>query len=107
MLKIKKGDNVKVMRGKDSGKEGEVLAIVKKQNSIKVLIKGVNIVKKTQKPNAQLGIVGGINEMEKPIDISNVMLVDKKSGKPSRVKFSIDEKSGKKVRLSIKSGEAI
>lgn len=107
MLKLRKGDNVKVMRGKDSGKEGEILAILKKDKSIKVIIKGVNIVKKTQKPNAQLGIQGGISEIEKGIDISNVMLIDKKTGKPSRVSFKIDEKTGKKMRLIKKSGELI
>lgn len=94
------------MRGKDSGKTGEVLAIIKKDNSTRVVIKGVNIVKKTQKPNAQLGIQGGVSEIEKGIDISNVMLLDK-SGKASRVGFSIDTKTGKKVRLIKKSGETI
>lgn len=107
MLKIKKGDNVKVMRGKDAGKEGEVLTLVFKENSTRVVVKGVNVVKKTQKPNAQLGIVGGMSEKEMPIDISNVMLVDKKSGKPVRVKFTIDEKTGKKSRVSVKTGDVI
>ncbi len=107
MLKIRKGDNVKVMRGKDSGKEGDVLAIIKGVKNTRVIIKGVNIVKKTQKPNAQLGIKGGITEIEKGIDISNVMLIDKKTGKPSRVGFKIDEKTGKKLRFIKKSGETI
>lgn len=107
MLKIKKGDNVKVMRGKDSGKEGEVIRILKKEESFKVVIKGVNVVKRAQKPNPQLGITGGVTEIEKPIDISNVMLIDKKTGKPTRVSFKIDEKTGKKNRISIKSGEII
>ena len=74
MLKIKKGDNVKVMRGKDAGKEGEVLKIVKSTTSFKVLVKGVNIVKKSQKPNAQLGIAGGMTEMEKPVDILQMLI---------------------------------
>jgi len=107
MLKIKKGDNVKVMRGKDAGKEGEVLSVLLKERATKVLIKGVNIVKKAQKPNPQLGIAGGMSEKEMPIDISNVMVIDKKSGNPVRVKFKVDEKTGKKNRVSVKSGEVI
>ena len=107
MLKIKKGDNVKVVRGKDSGKEGEVLQVLLKEDSVKVIVKGINIVKRSQKPNPQLGIPGGVSEIEKGIDISNVMLIDKKSGKPTRVSFKLDEKTGKKVRISKISGEVI
>lgn len=95
------------MRGKDAGKQGEVLSIVNKENSIRVVVKGINIVKKTQKPNPQLGIVGGMSEKEMSLDISNVMVLDKKTGKPVRVKFKIDEKTGKKSRVSAKTGEVI
>lgn len=109
MNKIKTGDTVQVMRGKDSGKVGEVLKIVKdkKSHQIKVVVKDINIVKRAQKPNPQLGVQGGFITFEKPIDISNVMLVDKKTNKPVRIGFKIDEKTGKKIRISKKSGEAI
>lgn len=101
MAKIKKGDNVQIMRGKDSGKNGEVLTVVKKISKygterIMVVVKGINVVKKSQKPNPQFGIKGGFVEFEKPIDISNVMLLSA-SGKPSRVGYEI--KDGKKSRV--------
>lgn len=110
MTKIKKGDNVVVMRGKDAGKTGEVLSVVsritaKKKQRVMVVVKGVNIVKKSQKPNPQFGIKGGFIEFEKPIDLSNVMMLDPKSGKPTRVGFKVE--NGKKVRISKKSGEII
>lgn len=109
MKKIKSGDTVQVMRGKDSGKKGEVLKVLTTKNKHgksveKVVVKGVNIVKKSQKPNIQAGIQGGIIEVEKPFDVSNVMYFDEKANKPSRVGFKIDEKTGKKQRYSKKSG---
>jgi large subunit ribosomal protein L24 len=112
MVKIKKGDTVRVMRGKDAGKDGEVLRVVTKKKlngavSYKVVVKGVNIVKKSQKPNPQAGIQGGIIEFEKSVDMSNVMFLDKKLNVPSRIGFRVDEKTGKKVRFSKKSGEII
>ncbi len=107
MLKIKKGDNVKVMRGKDAGKEGEVLKVILGDKQTKVIVKGINIVKRSQKPNPQLGIAGGVSEMEKGIDISNVMLIDKKSGKATRVIIKVDSKTGKKARVSQKTGDVI
>lgn len=109
MKKIKTGDTVQVMRGKDAGKVGDVLKVVlsKETNQIKVVVKGVNVIKRAQKPNPQLGIQGGFIEFEKPIDISNVMFIDKKTNKPTRVGFKVDEKTGKRVRISKKSGEEI
>lgn len=107
MNKIKKGDTVQVMRGKDAGKRGEVLMVVEKFGQLKVVVKDVNVVKKAQKPNPQLGIKGGIIEIEKPVDVSNVMLVDPKMDVPTRVTFKVDEKTGKKVRVAKKSGEVI
>lgn len=111
MNKIRKGDSVQIMRGKDAGKRGEVLAIVAKADkkgneTFKIVVKGINIVKRSQKPNPQLGIKGGLVEMEKAMDISNVMLVDPKTDKPTRVGFKVDE-NGKKVRVAKKSGEVI
>lgn len=105
MTKIKKGDNVIVMRGKDAGKTGEVIKMVKKKDKVKALIMGVNIVKKSQKPNPQLGIVGGFISFEKPVDVSNVMFIDPKSGKPTRIGFRIED--GKKVRVAKSSGDII
>lgn len=112
MNKIKRGDKVIVMRGKDSGKTGEVSKVISKTSAkgqiiTTIVVSGVNIVKRSQKPNPQFGIAGGIIEIEKPIDVSNVMLLDPKSGKPTRVGFKVDEKTGKKTRVSKKSGEII
>ena len=106
MLHIKKGDTVYVLAGEDRGKTGRVLSIdVKKSRAI---VEGVNMVKKSTKPNAQ-NPQGGIIEKEAPIHISNLNVVDPKSGrnpKPTRVGFSGNE-DGKKVRYSKKSGEEI
>jgi large subunit ribosomal protein L24 len=106
MMKIKKGDNVKVLRGKDAGKSGEVLAVVKVERKngntqTKVVVRGANKVTRHQKPNALLNLPGGIVEVEKPMDVSNVMLIDSKSGKPTRVKFE------KGTRVSVKSNTKI
>ena len=111
MNKIRKGDSVQIMRGKDAGKRGEVLAVVNKidkkgHETFKILVKGINVVKRSQKPNPQLGIKGGLVEMEKAMEISNVMLVDPKTDKPTRVGFKVDE-NGHKVRVAKKSGEVI
>ncbi|MCS7317069.1 MAG: 50S ribosomal protein L24 [Candidatus Dojkabacteria bacterium] len=108
MRKIKTGDFVQVMRGKEKGKRGKVLKVlVSKNGSLKVVVEGVNIVKKAQKPNPTLGIAGGIIEKNLPIDYSNVMLVDPKLNVPTRVGIIIDKKTGKKYRLLKKSGEKI
>lgn len=112
MRKIQQGDKVKVMNGKDAGKEGEVLMVVEKINKrgkpvTKVVVRGVNIAKKHRKPNPTFNIAGGIIEIEKPIDISNVMLIDPESGAPTRVGFKTDDKTGKKVRYAKKSGAII
>ena len=108
-VKIKKGDKVKVMRGRDSGKTGEVLQIVfpkkEKNKSVKVVVKGINIVKKNQKPNPTLNIPGGIIEFEKPIDISNIMIIE--SNKPTRIGYKIDKEKNKKVRVSKKTDKEI
>jgi len=107
MNKIQKGDMVQVMRGKDAGKRDEEEKVILKEGKTSVIIKGVNVVKRSQKPNPQFGIQGGITEFEKPIDVSNVMIIDKKTDKPTRVGFKVDEKTGKKVRIAKKSGEVI
>ncbi|MDO4619615.1 MAG: 50S ribosomal protein L24 [Lachnospiraceae bacterium] len=99
-LKIKKGDNVKVITGKDKDKEGKVLSVNVKKNT--VIVEGVNMVSKHQKPSAQ-NQQGGIVSMEAPINISNVMYLHK--GKPTRIGFKIED--GKKVRVAKATGETI
>jgi large subunit ribosomal protein L24 len=101
-LRLKKGDTVRVMSGKHRGAEGEVLQVM--HDSQRVLIKNVNIVKKAQKPT-QENPRGGFKEQEAPVHASNVRLLDPKTGEPTRIKMGRDE-AGKKVRLSVKSGEA-
>ena len=100
MLKIKKGDTVKVIAGKDNGKEGKVVSVDQKTG--KVVVEGVNMITKHTKPNAA-NPNGGIVQKEAPIDGSNVMLVYK--GKTTRVGF--DFKDGKKVRVAKATGEVI
>ena len=98
---VKKGDKVKVITGKDKNKEGVVLAAFPKKD--KVIVEGVNVVKKHQKPS-QAAPQGGIVEMEAPIHVSNVMVVDS-TGVACRVGYK--EVDGKKVRVSKKTGEVL
>ena len=101
--KITKGDTVQVLRGDDKGKQGEVLRVLLKSN--RVVVKGINMVKKHRRatrPEEQSGII----EMEAPMAISNVMLLDPKTGAPTRVKARIDT-DGTKERISVKSGDAL
>ena len=100
MLKIKKGDTVKVIAGKDNGKEGKVVSVDQKTG--KVVVEGVNMITKHAKPSAA-NPNGGIVQKEAPIDISNVMLVVK--GKATRVGFKME--NGKKVRFAKSTGEVI
>ena len=100
-FKIKSGDNVVVTAGEEKGKEGKVLKILKDSN--RVLVEGLNIVKKHKKPNAQ-SPQGGIEEKEAPLHISNVALVE--NGKAVRVGYGTD-KDGNKIRVSKKTGEKI
>jgi hypothetical protein len=105
-LHIKKGDTVYVLAGDDKGKTGRVLSVLAKEN--RAIVEGINKVSKSTKPSAKHP-QGGIVKMEAPIHMSNLNVVDPKSGKtprPTRVGFKIDEK-GKKVRYSKKSGEEI
>jgi len=102
MQKIKKGDKVIVLTVKDKGKTAEVIKAMPKEN--KVVIQGVNVVKKHQKPTQ--GNPGGIVTKELPIDASNVAIVDPKDGKPTRVGFKF-LKDGKKVRFAKRSGDVI
>jgi large subunit ribosomal protein L24 len=102
-LHIKKGDTVQVLAGVDLGKKGRVLEIVRKTD--RAIVEGVNIIKKHTKPNTEHPN-GGIVEKEAPIHISNLMLVDPKTGKATRIGRRLNE-NGKLVRYSKKSGEEI
>ena len=101
-MKIHKGDKVIVITGKDSGKEGKVLAVYLSKN--KVLVEGVNKVKKHVKPGA-VSKEGGIVVIERPLDVSKVMYVDGTSGNPVRLGYKIID--GKKYRINKKTGEVI
>ena len=101
--KIRKGDEVLVITGKDKGKRGKVLRVIRKEN--RVVVEGVNIIKKHVKPRG-MGQTGGIIQQEAPIHISNVMLICTKCGKPTRVGFRILEDKTK-VRICKKCKEVI
>ena len=100
--KIRKGDTVVVLTGKDKGKTGEVTRSMPKDN--KVVVSGVNVHARHRKPS-QLNPQGGIERKEAPLHVSNVAIADPKGGKPTRVRF--EERDGKKVRVAAKSGELI
>jgi large subunit ribosomal protein L24 len=102
-LHVSKGDTVRVMRGEDKGKEGKILRVFQKTG--RVVIEGVNLVKMHRKARTAEE-QSGIREAPAPVHSSNVMLLDPKSGQPSRVKARIDE-DGTKERVSVKNGEPI
>ena len=102
MDKIIKGDEVIVIAGKDKGKRGTVLQRV---DATHLLVDGINVVKKHQKPNPMKGLTGGVVDKTMPIDISNVALFNGKSGKADRVSIAV--KDGKKVRVFRSSGDAV
>ena len=101
-LRLKKGDKVIVTTGKDKGKTGEITTVFPKEN--KVIVGGVNMVKRHTKPSQESA--GGIISKEMPIHVSNVALVDPKTGKATRVGYKV-EKDGHKVRVAKKSGEVV
>jgi large subunit ribosomal protein L24 len=103
LQRLQKGDQVIVISGKDKGKKGKILRLLKEED--RVVVEGVNLVKRHMRPNPLMQ-QGGILEREQPIAACKVMLVDPKTGKPTRVRTKIDEK-GVKVRIAVKSGEEI
>jgi large subunit ribosomal protein L24 len=103
-LNIKKGDSVKVIAGDSKGQEGKVLTIDRAKN--RAFVEGVNLVSKSTKPDAK-NPQGGIVKQEASIHISNLMLIEASTGKPTRVGRKLDDKSKKIVRYSKKSGEVI
>ncbi len=100
--KIRKGDTVVVLSGKDKGKTGEVTKAMPKDG--KVIVAGVNVAVRHRKPT-QLNPQGGLERREAPLHVSKVAIADPKTGKPTRVRF--EERDGKKVRVAAKSGELI
>ena len=100
--KIKKGDKVVVLSGKDKGKHGEVVLSMPKEG--KVVVSGVNIATRHKKPT-QANPQGGLERREAPLHVSKVALEDPKTGKPTRVRF--ETKDGKKVRVAVKSGQVL
>ena len=102
-LHIKKGDTVIVLAGEDKGRTGQVLKV--EREKMRAIVEGVNIVTKSAKPSAK-NPQGGFVKVEAPIHISNLSLIDPKSGKPTRIAIKVNE-DGKKVRIAKKSGEEI
>jgi len=100
--KIKKGDKVVVLTGRDSGKSGEVLQVIPKES--RAVVRGVNVVRKHQKQTMQQE--GGIVSKELPVHLSNLAVADPKDGKPTRVGFKIMD-DGRKVRYAKRSGDLI
>ncbi len=101
-LKVKKGDHVVVIAGRDKGKRGEVLKVIPDEN--RALVQGINVVRRHQKQTPQQD--GGIVAKEAPIHVSNIALEDPADGSPSRVGFKFTE-DGRKVRFAKRSGETI
>lgn len=100
--KIKKGDKVVVLSGKDKGQSGTVQKVMPKEG--KIVVEGVNVMTRHRKPS-QANPQGGIDRVPAPMAIAKVAVADPKDGKPTRVRF--EEKDGKKVRVAVKSGETI
>lgn len=101
-MNLKVGDKVVVIAGSSKGKEGKIIKVLKAEN--KVIVEGCNIVKKHKKGNGQE--TGGILEVEAPIHASNVMIIDPKTKKRTRIGHTMD-KNNKKIRIAKKSGEKI
>ncbi|MBB5322290.1 50S ribosomal protein L24 [Marinobacter oulmenensis] len=103
MKKIKRDDEVIVTTGKDKGKRGKVLKV---QDDGRVIVSGINMIKKHTKPNPMLGTPGGIVEKEAPIQVSNVAIFNPQTGKADRVGFQVKE-DGSKVRIFRSTDEAV
>lgn len=99
---LKTGDKVKIIAGKNKGQEGNILSVDSKNN--RVVVKGLNMIKKHEKPS-QTNANGGVVEKEGSINASNVMLIDPESGKATRIGYKVVD--GKKVRIAKVSGKAI
>lgn len=102
MRRMRKGDRVAVLAGRDKGKRGEILRVIPKED--RVVVQGVNMVKRHRKPSNMSP--GGIDEFEAPIHVSNVAHIDPESDKPTRIGFKLTE-DGTKVRYAKRSGDMI
>lgn len=101
-MNFKTGDKVVVISGKDKGKEGKIISVLRNEN--RVVVEGINMVKKHVKGNGQQA--GSINDVEAPIHASNVMILDPKTNKPTRIGHSVN-KDGKKIRVTKKSNSSL
>lgn len=101
-MNFKTGDKVVVISGKDKGKEGKIISVLRNEN--RVVVEGINMVKKHVKGNGQQA--GSINDVEAPIHASNVMIKDPKTNKPTRIGHSVN-KDGKKIRVTKKSNSSL
>ncbi len=104
MQKIKKGDDVIVITGKDKGKRGNVVRVLTEED--RVIVENINVAKKHQKPNPNMGVPGGIVDKEMPLAISNVAIFNPVTGKADRVGIKVLE-DGRKVRFFKSNGEVI
>ncbi len=103
MRKIKRDDEVIVIAGRDKGKRGKVIKVL---TDDRLLVSGIQMIKKHQKPNPQAGVAGGIVEKEAPIEVSNVAIYNNATNKADRVGFKVLE-DGKKIRVFKSNGEAV
>lgn len=103
MRKIKRDDEVIVIAGRDKGKRGKVVKVLPDN---RLIVSGVHMIKKHQKPNPQLGVAGGIVEKEAPIQVSNVAIFNAATGKADRVGFKVQD-DGNKVRVFKSNGEVV
>jgi large subunit ribosomal protein L24 len=103
MQRLKKGDEIVVIAGKDKGRRGNVVQVLE---GGKVLVEGVNVARKHQRPNPNAGVAGGIVEMERPLDASNVLLFNPTTQKGDRVGFRLLS-DGRKVRYFKSNGEVV
>jgi len=103
MRKIKRDDDVIVIAGRDKGKRGKVVKVLADD---RLIVSGIHMVKKHQKPNPQMGVAGGIVEKEAPIQVSNVAIFNSATSKADRVGFKVLE-DGKKIRVFKSNGEAV
>jgi len=102
MQKIKREDEIIVIAGRDKGKRGKVTKVL---GNDKILVGGINVVKKHQRPNPQMGVPGGIVEIEAPLHVSNVAIFNPSTKKADRVGFKVE--NGKKIRVFKSSGDAV
>ena len=99
-MKLKKGDRVKVLTGKDRGDEGEIMRVIPKEG--RIIVEGVNVAKKHQRPT-RMTMQGGIIDKDMPLHVSNVAIISPGDGKPTRVAYRFDE-DGQKIRICRRTG---